>query len=316
MKYIIAIDGGGTKTESVLLDDTGFCHAVDVTGGINALDVGLDCACQRLRDACHRLAAQVPQGAELSAIYGGVAACADYFGESFRRQLDPTLPKCGHVRFEGDGGSLIAAVMGHTDGAGLISGTGSSIYIRSGDKLQLYGGWGYLIDTLGSGYTIGRDAFLASYRSYDGRGPKTVLYDLIARQLGQPPENCVPRIYQGGRPFIASFAGLVFEARRMGDGEADRIFNDAVSALADLVGIADRILNKPFQVVAGGGLFAAFPELFEAVSAASPKNATLVRLTQRPIVGAVVEAAFDVGVVADEAFRQRFLDSYQALKNK
>ena len=98
----------------------------------------------------------------------------------------------------------------------------------------------------------------------------------------------------------------------MGDGEADRIFNDAVSALADLVGIADRILNKPFQVVAGGGLFAAFPELFEAVSAASPKNATLVRL----IVGAVVEAAFDVGVVADEAFRQRFLDSYQALKNK
>ena len=85
MKYMIAIDGGGTKTESVLIDETGFCHAVDVTGGINALDVGLDLACQRLHDACHRLAQQIPQGESLAAIYGGVAACADYFGSFYLR---------------------------------------------------------------------------------------------------------------------------------------------------------------------------------------------------------------------------------------
>lgn len=313
MKYMIAMDSGGTKTESVLVDETGHILARDVTAGANGLEVGLETALERISAACYRLYRQLPAGENLSAIYGGVAACADYFPWAMENQLYPMLPPSERVRFEGDGGCLIGAVMGHQDGACIISGTGSSLYIRNGDKLQLFGGWGYLIDTEGSGYTIGRDAFLAAFRSLDGRGPKTVLYDLIGQQLGGPPETKLPQIYQGGRPCIASFAGTVFAARKMGDGEAIRIFDHAVTRLADLLRVGARELKKPFQVVLGGGLFAAFPELWEAVKDQAPAEATPVLLKQRPILGAAVEARYEAGLPDDPAFRETFTRDYEAL---
>lgn len=313
MKYMIAMDSGGTKTESVLLDETGHILARDVTGGANGLDVGLDVAFDRIAGACHRLHKLLPPGEQLSAIYAGVAACADYFPGALENKLYPMLPESRRVRVEGDGGCLIGAVMGHQDGVCLIAGTGSSLYIRSGEKLQRYGGWGYLIDTEGSGYTIGRDAFLAAFRGFDGRGPKTVLYDLIKEQMGANPEDMVPRIYEGGRPYIASFAGTVFAGRKLGDPEAIRIFDHAAVRLADLVRMGERELQKPFQVVLGGGLFAAFPELWEAVKALSPQCATPVLLKERPILGAAVEARYEAGLPDDPAFRERFAREYREI---
>ena len=40
MRYMIGIDGGGTKTERVLFDETGHILARDVRQGCNALDLG------------------------------------------------------------------------------------------------------------------------------------------------------------------------------------------------------------------------------------------------------------------------------------
>ena len=41
MNYLIAIDGGGTKTESVLFDENGTVFSRDIVKGVNALDVGM-----------------------------------------------------------------------------------------------------------------------------------------------------------------------------------------------------------------------------------------------------------------------------------
>ena len=40
MTYMIAIDSGGTKTDTVLFDNTGCVLARDISPGANALDVG------------------------------------------------------------------------------------------------------------------------------------------------------------------------------------------------------------------------------------------------------------------------------------
>lgn len=312
MHYLIAIDGGGTKTESVLFTSEGNIIKRDVTAGVNALDATMPVVCKRLSGAVERLAAALPAGEKLRAIYGGIAGSVDYFPGVLKRELFPGLP-CDTIRMEGDGGNLIAAMRGHTDGCSLISGTGSSLYIRTGDKLQRYGGWGYLIDTGGSGYTLGRDAFYAAFRSLDGRGPKSVLYDLVREKMGVPPEDNVPLIYERGRPYIASFACTVFKARAMGDAVAGEIFYRAVTALTELIKLGENALGKDFTVVTGGGIFAAYPDFWQAVRDGAPRRASLVQCDVPVMLGAAVEALWDAGEKDTPAFRERFLSDYTSM---
>lgn len=310
MSYLIAIDGGGTKTESVLFTDDGQVVRRDITQGVNALDIGIELAQQRVLGALTRLYASIPGGALPCSVYGGLAACVDYFPgvmyDFIRERLDVPV-----LRLEGDGGSLIAAMQGHSDGASLIAGTGSSLYIRSDGVLQRYGGWGPTIDTEGSGYKLGLHAFYAAFRSFDGRGPKTVLYDLIARQMGARPEERLTDIYAKGRPYISTFAGCVFDARKMGDAVAEQIFRHGVRCLAELVELADRVFQRDFNVYIGGGLFTSYPEYQLALQRAVPAHAKLIPLDTKPIYGAAVEALWGIGKTPDAAFKATFMDSYR-----
>ena len=77
MRYLIAIDGGGTKTESVLFSEKGDLVQRDITQGVNALDVGIETAKERIAGAVSRLKACIPAGGELVSVYGGLAACVD-----------------------------------------------------------------------------------------------------------------------------------------------------------------------------------------------------------------------------------------------
>ena len=64
----------------------------------------------------------------------------------------------------------------------LIAGTGSICTgITEDGKTARAGGWGHLIDDVGSGYALGRDALTAVVRAQDGRGAKTVLTDLVQK---------------------------------------------------------------------------------------------------------------------------------------
>ncbi len=312
MDYLIGMDGGGTKTEAVLFDGTGHILARDISRGCNALDLGeqgIEIAKERLGQAVLRLHEKLPAGGKLTTVYGGIAGSVDYFPGVLDRELTPKLP-CANIRWEGDGGNLIAAMRGHGDGCSLISGTGASLYIRRKEKLSRYGGWGYLIDMNGSGYTMGRDAFLASFRALDGRGPKTVLYELIQKQMGMDPSENIPYIYRGGKPYIATFARTVFEGRRMGDQESIRIFNYAVHSLAELVWLAEKELGPEFDVVTGGGVFAAWPEFGEELKKQIPAGVKLVPLNVPPILGAAVEALWDAGLPDTEEFRTQFMKDY------
>lgn len=317
MNYMIAIDGGGTKTESVLFDETGHVIARDVCGRANALDLpgGIADVQDLLYRGVQRLAARLPEGSGLSAVYAGLAGSVDWFPGVLDRELGPRFP-AKKVRFEGDGGNLIAAVNGHRDGCSLIAGTGSALYIRKGDELTRYGGYGYLIDTQGSGYTIGRDAFLAAFRCLDGRGQETILYDLIREQMGSEPVESIPQIYRGGRAYIASFAGTVFEGRKRGDAVSGQIFDHAVHCLVELVALGERELGSEFTVVTGGGLFSAFPEYGESLRTQIASGVRLVEMDVPPIYGAAVEALWDVGASETEGFRERFMKDYRALIRK
>ncbi|MEI3013924.1 MAG: hypothetical protein V8T36_03730 [Ruthenibacterium lactatiformans] len=65
-----------------------------------------------------------------------------------------------------------------------MAGTGSICFGRdAAGKTARSGGYGHKIDDEGSGYALGRDALAAVVRAQDGRGPRTLLTDLVFAQL-------------------------------------------------------------------------------------------------------------------------------------
>lgn len=311
MRYFIAIDSGGTKTDAVLFAETGHIVARSLTMGCNAMDIGIDTACNHLLSIVQDLSKQVPEDGELIAVYSGVAA-TDYFCGALGKFVAPHFPGI-KMRFEDDAVNLISGVIGHKNGACLVGGTGSSLYARIDGKIIHLGGWGYLIDTGGSGYAIGRDAILASFRYVDGRGPYTKIYDLIKSQMGKNPEENIPGIYEGGRPYIASFARTVFQARKDGDEIAEQIFQKAVNAMAELTYAADKYFDEAYDVVLGGGIFASFPEYTEALKQKASPKANLIRSTVPPLLGGMIEALWDGGIDASPEVCKNFVEEYTRL---
>lgn len=304
--YLIALDVGGTKTDGVLFTPDGTVVRHVITPGANPLDLGLDEAIRRYLQAIRALLSDdIPR---VRALYGGVAA-AMYLGDKLPDLLRPQVP-ADTLRIEGDGPALISTMLGHKDGASLICGTGSSLTIRKGEEYDVIGGWGYLIDGCASGFILGKEAVLAAVRQHDGRGEKTIISDLIRKKCGEPMESHIETLYKKGRPYIASFAGIVFEARRMGDQVATQIFDKCIRDLNELVWTAYRRLGGAYTLVLNGGIFRNFPEYVEALKSCAPKDVSFIDSDAPPILGCAVEAMWDAGFTCTESFRRNFIESY------
>lgn len=308
MKYCIAIDGGGTKTDTVLFDTEGNILARHVGPGNNPTDIGCDEARKRLMediDAVYRNA-----GGAVETLYGGIAGTlpnGDIYSDEISRRYDI---RC--IRIEDDGCNLISGAFGHADGCGMVCGTGSSLFVRrEGQPLRHIGGKGYMIDTGGSGFEIGRDAICMALRAADGRTEHTVLQELLGEMLGCPVDDrVIPMVHRGGRPYIASFAAAVFAGREMGDCVCEEIFQRQSALMADLTYAAQTSFDGGFNVVAGGGIVSHFPEYFEAIKQKSAPGANLVLQNAPPVYGAAAEAMWDAGEPVTEGFRARFLEAY------
>ncbi len=313
MKYMIAMDCGGTKTETILFDETGHIHHRDIGPGANGMDIGKPEALRRFLGTMERVVPCSP--GRIRAIYGGIAGVIP-LGDFYTPAIAPKN-YADSIRIVDDGPSMISATIGHQDGCGMVIGTGSSCFIRiSGMPLQKVGGKGYLIDTGGSGFELGRDAIAAAFRATDGRSEATLLTQLIREQMGVPVDQWMERIYDpssGGRPFIASFAHCVFEAHATGDLAARNIFQRNAQALADLTYAAAKHFDGPFPVVMNGGIIRHFPAYANAICALAHPRAIMRLGDAPPVYGSAVEAMWDAGLEASPAFRERFLTEHATL---
>lgn len=73
MKYFIALDSSGSKTDSVLFDQTGRIIARDYSKGANAFDIGPEKAISRICATIDRLLESVPGNGKVVGIYGSVS---------------------------------------------------------------------------------------------------------------------------------------------------------------------------------------------------------------------------------------------------
>ncbi len=310
-RYLAAVDMGGTKAEGVVFKENGevVCRVVEKGGA--PFDNGVDYSLTNLCKCVDGLLAASPE--KPVAFYLGAAACEYYMPE-----FTGALSAYGFekLRIEGDGPSLVSGVFGHRDGAGLICGTGSALYVRKGDDYYHIGGGGHMIDSCGSGYVIGRKAIRAALRAVDGSEQPTILVEMLEEAAGFPLWYRLDQIYTRGRSYVASFAHVLFEARNKGDIVARRIFNECASDLADVIWAQYKKNGGPFDLIFNGGIFKNYPEYSDTVKAMAPKDMRIFFADVPPVYGGAVEALYDIGINADESFRETFMKSYEEIKKQ
>lgn len=241
-EYVIGIDGGGTKTDAVLVGHDGRVVSRRIVGASNPNDVGLDASVERIRTLAWELADEAGVSLGDCFLFGGIAGALNH-RETLRVRIADGSRAPGGVDIDSDMMNLLSAELSDRDGACVICGTGSACFLRVSGTVFRIGGWGYLLDSAGSGYDIGRQGLEAALRAYDGRGRDTALSGRLADALGTSVPDSLTRVYAGGKALIASLAPVVFSAAEEGDSVAEQILDRNAAALAELILAAWRKLR-------------------------------------------------------------------------
>ncbi|WP_375406929.1 BadF/BadG/BcrA/BcrD ATPase family protein [uncultured Amnibacterium sp.] len=295
MAAFLGVDGGGTTTAFVLIDEDGRTIA-DATGPTLYSFPADEALIRRvLRDG---LAAT---GVDPAAIDHAFIALPGY-GESARDL--PVLDRVpgevlGHDRYT-VGNDVIAGWAGSLDGAdgiNLVAGTGSIAYGRWGGRSARAGGWSELFGDEGSGYWVAIRGLQAFARMSDGRQVRGPLHDRIREAVGAPTDldviGTVVGDWAGDRTRIAALSRIVVGAAEAGDVAAEAIVAEAGRELAALVHAVREALEVPQDVAVptsySGGMFAA-PPVLAAFSASLGGGFRLDAPVHGPALGAALHA--------------------------
>lgn len=295
MKWIIGIDGGGSKTAAIAGDMTGGVLGRCETGPANYQVVGLGAFQARISEIVGELS-HVCQldPAELQLISLGLAGVDRVRDkELIMAALNDLKLGCPFV-INNDAVAALTAGLGRREGIVLVAGTGSIAFgVNAGGSAIRAGGWGHVIGDEGSGYDIGCQALARSVRAREGRDKPTVLLEKIMEYIKvDSPDGVIEFVYnpEGSKPAIAALAGVVAEAARQGDGVAREILTAAADELAGLV---ESVISRGFpdgqvvQVCTYGGVLSNIPFISQRIAARLAGKAELVTAGREPAWGAL-----------------------------
>jgi N-acetylglucosamine kinase-like BadF-type ATPase len=295
VRHVLGIDAGGTKTVCLLADDSGRILAEARAGGANLQAAG-ELAVEKV---LHGIMEQALGDRDVrpDAICLGIAGVDRPSDAAAVRAIMRRIGFKSRVLVVND--ALIALVAGAGDDPGvvIIAGTGSIAYGRDvNGRAARAGGWGYLLGDEGGGFWIGRAALAAVVRQFDGRGPVTMLTELVLAEMAlTSPTEVIHAVYDQGLP-RQSIAGIASVVQRAVDG-GDAVATDILDrAAAELTAAAASVIEKlnmrgdEFQLVLAGGIFAGIPALVPNVTGRLAEVAprSRVRLLEtEPATGAV-----------------------------
>ena len=226
-------DGGGTKTEICVTDESGRTLEAAVFGPLNLNGDDPKEVEKTIRDGL----AFVRTWDDCAGMVIGAAGISNREAAARIREILAREGWSGQVQLSGDQEiALAGAIEGH--GAILIAGTGSVLYGRTeAGSFFRVGGYGHLVDDGGSGYAIGRDIIAAAVRTEDGRENSPLLRQMVFEAENfSSVSDLITWLYAPGRQKweIASLSRLLSEALARGDASAERIAEKAGGELAEL----------------------------------------------------------------------------------
>lgn len=237
--YFLGFDGGGTKTDCILVDFSGTILARATAGPSNPLRAGYAKAWFTLSDAGDIvLERRHLKSTDIRGVCAGIGGAGR---ESVANRLKSFLERSfteAAVEVITDIDIALDAAVGEGEGVILIVGTGSVAFGRdAGGKTARAGGRGPWFSDEGSAFDIGRRALNAIVRAEERRGPETELSTQILQWLDsrdwshvldwvvKNPDDVFPRVF----PLVARLADK-------GDSVSQGLLTAAADSLAGLVG--------------------------------------------------------------------------------
>jgi len=307
--HYLGIDGGGSHTRALLCDASGQIIGKGLSGATNPRATPAAELKAHLLAAIQQACAEV-EIASIRAAYLGIAGCGEPVSQAATAAVaraclgDPEVQiTVGHDLETVLEGSLLGQ-----PGIVLIAGTGSACYGRnSQDQLLKCGGWGDLVDDVGSGGWMGLRALQAAVRQADGRAPTSPLKARVMQFLGiDTMEAFSTRIHQQGlsRSQRAQLAPAIIDLAKSGDNASAQILTEAVAELCALaICTVQQLQLSPPRIVLAGGLMA-HPYFYGLVAKSLTTclaNASATRPRLDAAAGAVLLAFKSVGSVAGES---------------
>ena len=300
MGFSLGFDGGGTKTDCVLLDAKGAVVGEGHGGPANPLRSGFEGAFSSLHDAAaEAIAAAKIRPGDISCVCAGLAGAGR---RSVVRRVMVFLAQefpMALTQVATDYEVALEAAAGRGPGVVLIGGTGSVAYGRnaSGETARA-GGYGPWIGDEGSAFEIGRRAVSAVARSRDADAPVTLMTDMISDALDCPDwDDLLLRIMKNPDEVFPKLFPVVAAAANSDDSAAKEILFASAIGLSNLAMIVIRRLGmkgQQFPLVKCGGVFGHSPvldALLDSVLTSGALRAKLSRLELSPAVGAARMAA-------------------------
>jgi len=316
---VIAVDGGGSKTDVALVRGNGealalvrgpssHAHHVGVEGSLDVIAGLLD---EALADAqlassdgaFAEVAAFTLAGADSPADEEALTAAAKARGWSSRTiVLNDTFAILRAGTTRGWGVAI-------TCGAGI-----NCVGVAPDGRHARFPSLGWISGDWGGGFDLGRDAVFAAARSEDGRGPRTSLERVVPAYFGlATPTELAEAMHYGRVPQrrVIELAPLV-----LAEAQADPVAAEIVSHLADEVVALARVAltrldlaNEPVEVLLGGGVLQDVDgDLLAAINAglAEIGSQITVRPTASPaIIGAALIGLDELGADDDTQKRLR-----------
>ena len=318
MSLLLAVDGGNSKTDVLICDDSGAVLGHARGPGTNHQTYGL-------AESLDRLSALVGQARAAAALddTDRLALAAVYLAgadlPAELAMLTDAVVRAGWADksiVDNDTLALLRAGTESPDAVAVVCGAGINCIGRAADgRVVRFPALGTLTGDWGGGDELGLAALWHATRAEDGRGPATALTSAIASFFGVDSAAAVAAAAHLDPSMAARLGTLtpvLFEVARAGDAVAESIVvrqgeEVALMAIAALRRLS--LATKPATVVLGGGVLRARdPLLHRVIRTALASAAPLAEITvvsDPPVVGSALLGLASLGATpgAEERLR-------------
>lgn len=305
-RYVVAVDGGGSKTDAVLLNLKGELIAHARRGGSSPQVEGLAASVRTVDSVMTAVLEGIDPSAlvQTSLYLSGLdlpQEIADY-----REAVKDKAWAGSNLLLDNDLFALLRAGSDAPNAVAIVVGTGmNAIGLRADGESYRFTALGGISGDWGGGGSLGSDVLWHAARAEDGRGPKTLLVGALLAATGAGSVREVTEdIHFGRRPYsmLSSLSPLMMSTAAAGDPvaisvverQADEIVAYARACINDL-----DLADEAVQVVIGGGVARSRDPLLLARTRAglaeTAARAELVIVDAPPVLGAGLLALADAG---------------------
>ncbi len=317
MRYVMALDGGGTKLNCLIADENGNLVGVGRGGPTNPnYSTRMNIEESILTAVSGALTAGGMDTREICTVNATLIIGEQWPTDLLKKLLHKNVSVCYLNEMAI---SLYGAIQEEYGGLAL-AGTGSFASVRTEKDWVFVGGWGNAFGDEGSGYYIGQKALRVCAQIEDGIIPHSLIWERVKetykiRNMREMIAQLNQALPGRQRTLIASVCPIAGWCADQGDEAAIDIFKKAAFHLARQLKTAEGRCGKyDIPVTVAGGAWKATPVFFAAFKEEFKKQLPLSEVKMplfEPVVGGILLGLRDMGYEVKEnigILKKNFID--------